>query len=551
MEKIFLGGFEGGKQIFWDPDKEKNPHFLVVGTSGSGKTETVKAIILELKRQGIPSLIFDFHDDFTELGDYTLDVSKESFNLLAPAWNQKPIDLCYQIANIIAKVYGLGIIQQGIIRDAIKSTYEELGINLHEEAGHELDFPTLKFVKERLWSSSEKEIERVKARCSDLFELNIFSENTGEVEFKEILKKTTVINLHDFPTEDVKVAISEFFLNKLRYELYKIGKKDSVYGYVVVDEAHRLTYEESPVDALLRESRKYGFGVILSSQRPSDFSNTTLANVGSVIALQCSLVHDAKAVANHLGCSYYLIKDLQEPGLGYIWTTNRIVPEKIKIKPWKERLTEEEKIEINKKHDIQIKLISKEQKDFHDKALHWERNSKELQKKVTEIQEALAGKKNEIEQLKFNIEKIEEEKKELQKEVGRKIDTAEQIEKLKLKKHIGKLKAKYQQAEKKNTELQKKVNILINKLNSTTTPDPNQTQSNILWLINKLNSTTTPDPKRQENYETETPSNDEIETNSIKQYNEPEKTCKKCKKNIERYCIYCIHCGEKYESLVS
>jgi len=69
--EVFLGLSNGeartvnsyNDKIFWEPQKEPNPHLLLSGSSGSGKTETLKVLCHELKRQGVPLLIFDFHND--------------------------------------------------------------------------------------------------------------------------------------------------------------------------------------------------------------------------------------------------------------------------------------------------------------------------------------------------------------------------------------------------------------------------------------------------------------------------------------------------------
>lgn len=413
MEQIELGKLPGGKTLFWNPEKEKNPHFLVVGTSGAGKTETVKAVVLELKRQGIPSLIFDFHDDFSELGDAVIDVSQESFNLLLPAIGQRPRDVSFQVADIIAKVYSLGIIQQSVVRDAIQTAYLNKGIPLDEKTDLRIDFPTFSDVKDIIWHSDTKEAEKIRARCADIFQLRVFSNVEGELSFQELLKKTVVIDLHDFPTEDSKVAVSEFFLNRLIYEFYKIGKSHTLRGYLVVDEAHRLTYDESPVDKLLRESRKYGYGVVLSSQRPSDFSQTTLANVGSALALQCNLVEDAKAIGNHIGAPYHEIKSLNQSGLGFFWTTSRSVPEKIMIRPISERLTEKEKQDISSKHSKRMALITKEQKDLFQRALALERKSKDVQTRYDETMSVLENKKKELAALTQKLKATDETKSRL------------------------------------------------------------------------------------------------------------------------------------------
>jgi hypothetical protein len=151
------------------------------------------------------------------------------------------------------------------------------------------------------------------------------------------VKETTVVELKDFPTETVKSAIAEFFINKLFYYIYSLEKSKKLNLYCVIDEAHRLMYENSPLDRLFRESRKYGVGVILASQRPTDFNETVLANVGGILSFQCSLEKDAKFVGKQLNLETRKIKNLVEPGLGYIKFSRNEKAEKIKITPLDER----------------------------------------------------------------------------------------------------------------------------------------------------------------------------------------------------------------------
>jgi len=55
--RILLGKNVIDKPFYWEVEKEKNPHLIVLGTSGSGKTETLKSIIHELNLNKVPVLL--------------------------------------------------------------------------------------------------------------------------------------------------------------------------------------------------------------------------------------------------------------------------------------------------------------------------------------------------------------------------------------------------------------------------------------------------------------------------------------------------------------
>lgn len=50
-------------QVRWCPGQEGNGFFLIMGSSGAGKTETLKLIGQQILEHGIPVLVLDFHGD--------------------------------------------------------------------------------------------------------------------------------------------------------------------------------------------------------------------------------------------------------------------------------------------------------------------------------------------------------------------------------------------------------------------------------------------------------------------------------------------------------
>ncbi len=344
MLQILLGK-DGGGNVYWTPKKEKNPHFMVVGTSGSGKTETLKAIVHELNTARVPSLIIDFHQDFEDVAESILDFSNVTINPLEYG-AETPETVMYKVSHILKKIFHLGVQQEGVLQNAIQRAYEQNDIDIRSR--EQKKTPTFDDVKSVLENMLEEEdspahtIDTLLVRLRPLFNTGFFAEKKA-VPFSQIFGKTTVLKLKNMPTEEVKYAIAEFFINKLKYELYSRGKTDKLVLYCIIDEAHRLIDERSPLNDLLRESRKYGTGVILSSQRPSDFSEIVLANVGGILALQCRLDKDAMFVARQIGVDFELIRGLTETGSGYVNFSSEKGTKKIKVTPIWDRTKEKQK----------------------------------------------------------------------------------------------------------------------------------------------------------------------------------------------------------------
>jgi len=61
--KILLG-IKGDEKVFWEPKNERNWNFVIVGSAGTGKTQTVKAILQEFTANKLPYIILDFRKDY-------------------------------------------------------------------------------------------------------------------------------------------------------------------------------------------------------------------------------------------------------------------------------------------------------------------------------------------------------------------------------------------------------------------------------------------------------------------------------------------------------
>lgn len=150
--------------------------------------------------------------------------------------------------------------------------------------------------------------------------------------------------LKDLPTDEVKLAVAELFLRHLWYYMNKLGEYRGLRLYVVIDEAHRLAYEGSPVAFMLREGRKFGVGVILSSQQPDDFESKNLVfqNTASKIVFCCPADRHASTMARQfVGTSpETLKKEIQrlKQFTAFVNFHGREEVLKVRIRPYYERV---------------------------------------------------------------------------------------------------------------------------------------------------------------------------------------------------------------------
>ena len=282
-----------------EPRRLLNQHLLIVGKSGSGKSETTKSLLYELDRQGIPSIIFDFQGEYAS-GEFADVVNPQVFDVMEglpinpfeipidPRTNKRrrPVEMIFRLADTLNAVFaGSGDIQLGKLREAIQECYVQCGFKIMEPAPDDKEPPTLEMLEAVLdqWSGQGGQIKNLQVRLQPLFMSGIFNQGKASFSFEDLFKRTTVILL-TAGIKDLMLAASRFLLEKIYGTMMINGLSKSLRVMVCVDEAHKLCNDPKITD-LAKESRKYGLGLILSSQETRDFHPSIFANAGTQIVL--------------------------------------------------------------------------------------------------------------------------------------------------------------------------------------------------------------------------------------------------------------------------
>jgi hypothetical protein len=344
---ILLGLTDAGERIFWNPFEETNPHLLVCGFSGSGKTQTLKTIVSELSLFGIPSIIFDFKGDTFKIGNI-LDVSKVSINPLDLDFTEdlnperiwKPKDKSLNVSHAFDKIFALGDQQRAKLADAFLESYHARGITDEDPESWKKPSPSLKDVEQVLDRMAEdpklkSTIFTLKGRLQTIFWKEYFSSPTS-LPLPQLINKTTTINFSQIRDQESKTAIAEVILEKLLTYMYAAGPSRQPRFYIVIDEGHRLAYDRSALELLAREAREYGVGIIVASQFMKDFKKEVLGNLSTIISYQMKPSEEARYAAQQLGepiTENYLLHELKEPFKGVVKLGKTGFPQKFTFLP--------------------------------------------------------------------------------------------------------------------------------------------------------------------------------------------------------------------------
>lgn len=294
-----LGRVGKGEAEFWPSNTALNQlNIGVVGDLGTGKTQLLKSLILQLRsdtarvqQNPLSMLVFDYKRDFQDeqflqaVGGEVLHPQRIPLNIFALPSGYTPLaafQRAQAFCDIISKIYsGVGPVQRDRIVTAITQLYKD-------QNGRP---PTLAQVLDRYRDEGGKP-DAVTGILNTFVLSEIFGDEPDSLlSFEELIHdKVLVLALSDLGTDqNAKNALVVLFLNMYYDYMLKAPKWPYVgqdpqlrrlNSFLLVDEAVNIMKYEFPVLMdLMLQGREFGFGVILASQYLSHF-RTSGANYG-------------------------------------------------------------------------------------------------------------------------------------------------------------------------------------------------------------------------------------------------------------------------------
>ena len=288
------------EQVNWQVTAAPNPHLLIVGESGFGKTYTIQCILSELASNHVSAVVFDFGQGFIDASiprARTLDIGRAGVALNPLVIHQSdghgPVSVAQRVADSFARVYPrIGVQQHALLRMAVLDVFRDAAIT-DDPATWTQPVPPLRLLQSKLEqyavagdSSTKRTAASVASHIATLFVFNVFRESGIEINWRSLFGNTTTILSFRGLEPAVAKLTTEFLLWHLIHYSESVGRQ-RLRAFLILDEAHRLSSEDgSPVEKLLREARKFGIGLILASQQPEDFTNVAISNTATKLVFQ-------------------------------------------------------------------------------------------------------------------------------------------------------------------------------------------------------------------------------------------------------------------------
>jgi hypothetical protein len=265
-------------------------HILITGMTGSGKS-TLASIIAYNYGDIASVLIIDPHGEYKHRIGHAriIDATQYSVNPLELS-GVPPSIRAGEIAQLISSLYRLGPLQQRLLEDAIKSSYEAKGIRDDDPATWAIEPPTLDDVKEVLNGLAVRD-SRAAVLVSYLNSLQSAVFRHTAVSIQDLLEERGLIifDLSKLATFEQKRLYVETLLRLLYSHVQRLGVAERPRLLIIVDEAHIFAPKTSKVNILSKmyaEMRKYGINLLCITQQVLDIDKTIVANSSYIIALR-------------------------------------------------------------------------------------------------------------------------------------------------------------------------------------------------------------------------------------------------------------------------
>ncbi len=296
LHGVYLGRTVTGAIVCLDINRYANPHIVVLGKSGYGKSTTVKTLIsrfFDLYETSV--LIIDYAGEYAP---YVQSRNGSVINMQTSSINPFELgpatltDRMRQLMDTFQKLSDLSLPQRNALVNYIAKSYQLKGFKpddpltwnneaptLEDVIGlMKDDLPTLKITKQLTLMAL---IERLQALSSG--PLGIFRKSKFSIT--DLTQGFVCVDLSRVTSTIMKDMIAYTILQHIDSEMRLKGMRTGVRLVIVLDEAWKLCREEDSLPVtIIKEGRKYGYSLIVSSQdATADLAESILANAGTAI----------------------------------------------------------------------------------------------------------------------------------------------------------------------------------------------------------------------------------------------------------------------------
>ena len=255
---------------------QPNPHIMIIGESGVGKSTTQETLLIRANEKfGIPFLIIDWSGSYKSLGDYANiwhlpeNMRINPFSLRG----MKPERRAGIAAEVLQISLELTPMQAQRVRDMLNEMYK----GTSEPTVRELYGMVMLEAEGEKYKEMKLQLRYIANKLSQAFE--VFGEEPEEF-WKSYDNTCSVVELEGL-TDAEKTLVTLALVQRITEE-FTDGRKGKKRLNIALDDAYKAIADyhgkETPIAKIVREGRKYGFGMVISTQMLKDMPESIVSN---------------------------------------------------------------------------------------------------------------------------------------------------------------------------------------------------------------------------------------------------------------------------------
>ncbi len=326
--------------FYWTYQDVTNPHIAAVGITGSGKSYFIKTFLTRASFVwDSNALIVDWAGEYREwvrmAGGKVISLGKGSYLNLLDLGGMKPYDRIKQVMRTIGILTDIDQYpeQKRLTEQAIEKAYTSNKFRMdareqRDELGRPLQAPTLKDIVKILEEKSSMGTYEFPAELENsIYRLKQFTKpgedffaQQSTISLSELTDSGLVaLDLSGLPDERFRALGALAMLQFIKEHMRAAGwaKSKGLRLIVVLDEAWKIGKDEnSDAVMIVREGRKYNFGLIVASQNPTDIAEAVFSNVGTTFILKIKFEKFLDYVQGSLNFSEFMREEISKFGVG-------------------------------------------------------------------------------------------------------------------------------------------------------------------------------------------------------------------------------------------
>ncbi|MDA2933691.1 DUF853 family protein [Acidobacteria bacterium AH-259-D05] len=322
---------ELGSGICLLPKRHPNPHVLILGGSGSGKTCTIRLLAEGLLALGYYCIVLDFHGDVGIKDAVTRRISLDSEFGLNPLvisldpTGGGPDPQRFEVLDLLRNAFKpMGSQQLALLDNCLKATYLRFGIRQQDSESWKKEMPHFGDLQRELEAriaSNPKDLraQGLRTKLSLAFDFQIFSKSQVPYSLTtdgSSPPKGLHLDLSKLPPQ-LQYMAADTLLKQI-FRQHQLAGIQPISTYLLVDESKLCTpaMKDSPLGALNRiatEGRKFGLGLIVSSQFVGHLGRDVVVNTFTKILMKVDKTEIATTARKFL-LEETALQSLQQPG---------------------------------------------------------------------------------------------------------------------------------------------------------------------------------------------------------------------------------------------